>query len=303
MLVYYNKLGKSYCGDALELINILEDNSVDLLLSSPPYPLINEKEYGNERQEYFVEWFMQYIKAILPKIKVTGSIVLDFGNTWVKGIPAVNVYQFEILIKLIQECNLYLAMPFYWYNPSRLPLPSVYTSRRKIRPKDNVNNIWWLCKDPNNCKANTTNVLVPYSKSMKKYFKKHVDNQYSWSENKGALPSNVLEIPNTDNRTQYHVACRSIRLKVQPSTMPAKLVEFFIKMLTTEGDTVLDIFAGSNTTGMVANNLNRQWISFEQRLDYVAKSSFRFINTIENAKTVYDLITGQCDLPIDINLY
>ena len=62
-----------------------------------------------------------------------------------------------------------------------------------------------------------------------------------------------------------------------PARFPAKLPEFFIRFLTDPGDTVLDIFAGSNTTGMVAEAEGRHWLAFEERADYLAASAFRFV--------------------------
>ncbi|MEE3490670.1 MAG: site-specific DNA-methyltransferase [Methanobrevibacter sp.] len=305
MLCYTTQNGSAYCGDSLDLIpNILQNNSIDLLFTSPPFPLVTEKEYGNVNQEKYLEWFMQFIEVILPKIKDTGSIVLDFGNTWAKGIPAFNIYQFRVLLKLVDDYGLYLACPMYWYNPSRPPLPAVFTAKRKLRPVDKIDNVWWLCKSPLEAKADITQVLVPYSKSMKKFFRKHRNNKsMSYQKHDGALPSNLLEIPNTSNKTQYHRACRKLKIKGQPSTMPSKLAEFFIKMLTNEQDLVVDIFAGSNTTGFVADSLNRRYISIEQRLNYVAMSSFRFLNDIENAEIVYNTILNQSNLPIDMEQY
>lgn len=305
MLCYTTQNGNAYCGDSLKLIpEILEDNSVDLLFTSPPFPLLVEKEYGNVNQERYIDFFMPYVESILPKIKDTGSIVLDFGNTWSKGIPAFNIYQFRILLKLVDDYGLYLACPMYWYNPSRLPLPAIFTAKRKLRPVDKIDNVWWLCKSPLETKSDMTQVLVPYSKSMKKFFRKHRNNKsMSWQKGEGALPCNLLEIPNTNNRSQYHVACRKLKIKGQPSTMPPKLAEWFIKALTVEGDLILDIFAGSNTTGYVAETLNRRFITIEERLEYVAKSSFRFLNNIENAQTVYDIINNQSNLPIDMTQY
>lgn len=305
MLCYTTKNGMSYCGDSLILIpEILPDNSIDLLFSSPPFPLLVEKEYGNVNQEAYVDWFFRYIEAVVPKIKETGSIVLDFGNTWVKGMPCFNIYQFRVLLKLIDDFGLYLACPMYWRNPSRLPLPAVYTSIRKIRPKDVIDNVWWLTKDPDKCQSDCTKVLVPYSKSMRKYFRTHKKDKDAWKRYDGALPTNLLEIPNTNNRSQYHLACRSLFLKGQPSLMPEKLCEFFIKMLTNEQDLVVDIFAGSNTTGFVASKLNRRFISFEQRRDYVAMSAFRFLSKLDHAEEVYQLITQSDDkLPVDMEQF
>src|SRR5690606_8757032 len=88
-----------------------------------------------------------------------------------------------------------------------------------------------------------------------------------------------------------------IGIKAHPARFPGKLPEFFIKMLTDEGDLVVDIFGGSNTTGYVAEQLNRRWKSFELSNEYVAASTFRFLPqsaTVEQLKETYDsIIQGQ----------
>ena len=75
-----------------------------------------------------------------------------------------------------------------------------------------------------------------------------------------------------------------------PARYPRKLPEFFIKLLTEPGDLVLDIFAGSNTTGDVAEELSRNWIAFELRRDYLVSSTFRFLDEIsdENVLKLYN---------------
>lgn len=304
MLIYYNNLVKVYHGDSLVIIpQVIPDNTIDLLLTSPPFPLLNPKPYGNPPQNEYVDWFLKYVDIFINKIKPTGSIIIDFGNTFIKGIPAYNVYQFEILCRLVNNYGLYLAQPMYWHNPSRLPLPYAYVCNQKIRVKDVIDNVWWLTKDPDRCKSDTTKVLKSYSKSMLKYFKTHDENTTTWKKGNGALPTNLLSIPNTNNNTKYHRTCRKLKLKPQPSTMPQKLVEFFIKMLTDENDTVLDIFSGSNTTGYVSQLLNRQSISIEQDLNYIALSSFRFIHDENNAEVVYNNILNKTNIPINVDLY
>ncbi|MBQ8120083.1 MAG: site-specific DNA-methyltransferase [Ruminococcus sp.] len=289
MLCYKTKLGEAYCGKSEILIDMLEDESVDLFITSPPYPLINPKEYGNKSQEIYDDWIYGFIKRMLPKLKSSGSIVLDFGVSYFKGEPAYNIYAFRLLVRLVDELGLKLCQPYFWYNPSRLPMQAVYTSKRKIRAKDNVNNIWWLSKTAFP-KADTTKVLRPYSKAMKKLFRSRKLKGTSWKKNDGALPTNLLEISNSDNKNKYLQACRMLNMKPHPARFPKRLPEFFIKMLTDEGDLVIDIFAGSNTVGEVSESLNRRWKSFEFNRDYVASSAFRFISDIDNARACYEMI-------------
>lgn len=295
---YKTKFGECICGDAKDLITMLENGSVDLFITSPPYPLINPKEYGNESQDKYNDWLLEFIKLMIPKLKSTGSIVIDFGTSYLKNKPSYNIYSFELLVRMVKELKLNLCQPFYWYNPSRLPYPSMYVCRRKIRAKDNVNNLWWL--SPNeNPKADTTKVLKKYSKSMKKYFKKKSPTDTTFQKNKGALPSNLLEMANADNKSQYLQACRNMGIKYHPARFPTALPEFFVKFLTDENDFVVDIFGGSNTTGYVCETLERRWKTFEMSQEYVAASAFRFIRDINNAQLCYDTIMGS-DASVDI---
>ena len=96
-------------------------------------------------------------------------------------------------------------------------------------------------------------------------------------DNGGAIPSNLLQIPNSESNGQYTTACKAVGVTPHPARFPAKLPEFFIRFLTDPGDTVLDIFSGSNTTGMVAEAEGRHWLAFEERADYLAASAFRFV--------------------------
>lgn len=91
-------------------------------------------------------------------------------------------------------------------------------------------------------------------------------------DNGGAIPSNLLQIPNTESNGGYLSGCKLLGVKSHPARFPAKLPEFFIKFLTELGDLVVDIFGGSNTTGSVAETLDRQWLSFELEREYVAAS-------------------------------
>lgn len=103
----------------------------------------------------------------------------------------------------------------------------------------------------------------------------------------------MLKIPNSESNGSYLAACKQIGAKQHPARFPAKLPEFFIRMLTEPGDTVLDIFAGSNTTGQVAEAEKRNWLSFEISKEYVASSALRFITkefSQDEIETVFNRI-------------
>lgn len=313
-LVYTTKNGSAFCGDSRRLLAELPNDSVNLLITSPPFALQRQKEYGNVEPHEYIDWLMEFARLVHHKLRRDGSFVLDLGGAYVKGAPARSLYNFRVLIRLCDELGFFLAEDFYWFNPSKLPSPIEWVNKRKLRAKDSVNTVWWLSKIENP-KANISNVLAPYSERMKKlladpkafYTPKLRPSGHDISsgfdkDNGGAIPSNLLQIPNTESSGQYTRACKAVGADVHPARFPSGLPCFFIKFLTDPDDLVLDIFAGSNTTGSVAEELGRKWISFEERMDYVAASAFRFLPsdlTAQEAHTIYSrLLTGEV-----LNLY
>lgn len=304
---YSTQLGDCICCDSKDALKLLSDNTVDLVMTSPPFALQRKKEYGNESQDEYVDWLCEFGKLVYSKLKDSGSFVLDIGGAYEKGKPSYSLYQFRVLLKLCDEVGFNLAQPFYWHNPSALPAPIEWVNKRKIRAKTSVNTVWWLCKSPY-CKANIRNVLTPYSGRMKKFmahpeeFVKeegterpsgHVLGKSSWSRNNGgAIPPNMLQIPNSESNSQYLRYCKALGIKGHPARFPPALPEFFIKLLTDEEDVVVDIFGGSNTTGWVAEKLKRQWLSFELSQEYTAASVLRFAESSEQAQEYFRKIVS-----------
>jgi len=286
---YSTKYGKMFFGDSLDILNSIPDDAIDLLITSPPFALQRKKEYGNKEQHEYIEWLSMYAHLAYRKLKSTGSLVIDLGGAYQKGIPVRSLYNFRLPIKLCDEMGFFLAEEFFWYNPSKLPSPIEWVNKRKIRAKDSVNTVWWFSKTewP---KADIRKVLTPYSDRMlklienpEKYYRAkerpsgHNIGTSFGNDNGGAIPSNLLQIPNSESNSLYLRRCKSANVKGHPARFPEKLPEFFIKFLTDENDLVVDVFAGSNTTGFVSEKYKRFWISIDNVIDYVASSSFRFL--------------------------
>lgn len=304
---YTTRLGAAYHGDALELLPQLPDSSINLVVTSPPFALQREKEYGNLNQGDYIEWLEKFARIVRQKLCDDGSFVLDLGGAYRKGSPVRSLYNFRVLIRLCDAVGFFLAEDFYWHNPSKLPSPIEWVNKRKMRAKDSVNTIWWFSKTewP---KADVSKVLAPYSARMRQLLKDpegfyipkkrpsgHDIGKGFGKDNGGAIPSNLLQIPNTDSNGTYLAACKATGVTQHPSRFPAKLPEFFIRFLTDPGDIVLDIFAGSNTTGHIAEIEGRKWIAFEKRVDYLAASAFRFFSkedALEEMTSAYNRISA-----------
>lgn len=305
--VYQTPKGVQIVGDSLEALAKLPDDSVNLVVTSPPFALLRSKAYGNEAQDKYVEWLSEFGAAIHRVLRADGSFVLDLGGAYEKGRPVRSVYNYRVLIRFLDELSYFLAEEFFWFNPAKLPSPIEWVNRRKIRAIDAVNTVWWFSKTewP---KANVRNVLQPYSEHMQrllrqpdKYYNpatrpsEHLISSSFGKDNGGSIPKNLLQIANTESSNHYMKTCRALGITSHPARFPSDLPAFFIKFLTDEDDLVLDIFSGSNTTGAAAQGLDRRWMSIELNFDYVRQSSIRFMEhlPLDVLAAKYDLLSDK----------
>jgi DNA modification methylase len=279
-------LGKIVHGDSLQVMRRMGDETVNLVLTSPPFGLVRQKDYGNVEARDYLEWFRPFGDEFKRILRSDGSLVIDIGGAWVKGQPTRSLYHFKLLIMLCEELGFHLAQEFYWWNPARLPSPAEWVTVRRIRVKDAVNTVWWLSKTPWP-KASNRRVLQPYSPSMiellrrgykaKKRPSGHDISEKFSTDNGASIPPNLLAIANTDSNSHYQRHCKANGLPIHPARYPAQLPEFFVRMLTDDQDRVLDPFAGSCVTGEVCERLKRRWVCVEMDADYVEGAKGRFL--------------------------
>jgi len=137
--IYRTESGICYEGDTTTLdtsplYNQIE-NQVDLLFTSPPFALSRQKEYGNLKGEDYVEWFADFAPVFSRVLKPGGSIVVEMGNTWVKGKPVMSLHPVKALIEFVEKGEFHLCQKFIWNNPARLPSPAQWVNIERIRVK------------------------------------------------------------------------------------------------------------------------------------------------------------------------
>lgn len=310
--LYKTKLGKLHIAEAEQFLSNAKKKlhkKVQLILTSPPFPLNNKKSYGNYNGEKYKSWFIGLSELFSDLLTDDGSIVIELGNSWMKKRPVQSLLHLESLLGFVNnpKAGLRLCQEFVCYNPSRLPSPAQWVTIKRIRTIDSFTHIWWMSKS-DFPKADNTKVLRPYSKSMKQLIKSKKFNsgkrpsEHSISKkgflknNKGSimhnfveleqidknrevrLPDNIFSISNTNSNDYFMRKCRELSINPHPARMPLELASFFIEFLTDREDLVLDPFAGSNTTGFCAEILERKWISVEQSIDYGEQSFVRFMH-------------------------
>lgn len=307
-------IGTYYIGDSVEALKGTFGNNlkgkVQLILTSPPFPLNKKKSYGNLQGEEYREWFVHLAEIWSELLTEDGSIVIELGNSWESGKPVQSLLHLESLIGFTRnpKANLRLCQQFVCYNPSRLPSPANWVTVNRIRFTDSYTHVWWLSKT-DFPKADNTKVLRPYSKSMKQLHKKgsynsgkrsseHVISESGFlKDNGGSIMHNFFELESLDSDREVRLpnafgmantssndfflrTCREKGIVPHPARMQVGLAEMFIQFLTDPDDLILDPFGGSNTTGYAAEKNSRRWISIEAKDDFSLQSQIRLSDPV-----------------------
>jgi site-specific DNA-methyltransferase (cytosine-N4-specific) len=296
---YSTDYGSAYKSDSRTVLKEIPDKSVNMVFTSPPYALHFKKEYGNVEKSDYVEWFLSFAQEIYRVLADDGSFILNIGGSYNQGFPTRSIYHFKLLIALVEKIGFHLAQECFWYNPAKMAAPAEWVTVRRIRIRDSVEYVWWLSRTPWP-KSDNRRVLKPYSRDMIRLNQKgvrpttrpsgyNITSSFDTIEAGGSIPPNVIEMDNdvasdmlkfgnNASNDTYTRMCKEEGIKIHPARFPAALPSFFIKMLTNEDDVIIDPFAGSNTTGAVAEGLQRRWLAIESVEEYLKGSQFRFID-------------------------
>ncbi len=304
--------GAYYVGDSLEVLGSKSfaalKGRVQLILTSPPYPLNEKKSYGNLKGDEYLKWIESLAPVFAEFLTDDGSIVVEVGNSWEPNRPVQSLLALEALMAFTKAkgANLRLIQQFVCYNPSRLPSPASWVTVKPMRTVDSFTNVWWLAKT-DMPKADNRKVQRPYSRAMKNLLERgsynagrrpsehRISERGFLNDRSGSTAHNLFEIEpmdagrevrlpnafsfsNTASKDFFHRACKENGIVPHPARMPLGLASFFIDFLTDPGDLVLDPFGGSNTTGFAAALTGRKWIAIDAQQEYVAQSKLRFLD-------------------------
>ena len=256
------EINKIHCGDSLDLLKQVDDNSIQLHFCSPPYS--DTKRYDNFdgiHPDKYVEWIMPFIKEIERTMSLNGNFILNINDKVVDRMR--HPYVFDLVSEIHKQTNLKMFERLWWNKGKYLP--------NKSRFGDKIEYLFWFVKSKD-FYFNIDAMRVEYDKKsiarmkrpIKKRFNRNKDNQDAklykeWSENPlGALPSSLISIGSESQRqSDNHCAI-----------FPLKLPLYFIKGACPENGLICDIFNGVGTTCLAAKQLNRNYIGLEQSESY-----------------------------------
>lgn len=259
--------------NAEDALTVVEPGSVDLVLSSPPYPLLNPRNYGNPRPEAWVDWMLSFCDGFSRVLSEKGSIMLNVGRTWRRGEPTQELHIERLLIALEDQLGIHLLQMLQWSSPTKLPTPAPWVARTRLRVTPSVEPILWLSKNPF-AHGNNRNLLRPYSstglESIRKprISKRPCGIQFgknSFVDRGGSIPPSLITaVPNGAEEMRYRKAMCALGQEPHPAVLPAAVARFGILLATEPGDLVYDPFAGSGTVPVEAIKLGRRAIASER---------------------------------------
>lgn len=268
------------CGDSLIKLKKIQEESVDFIITSPPYA-DQIKDYGEKakklKPDEFIDWFVQIAKELYRVLKPDGSFVLNI-NDKTDG-KYQSIFVFKLVVTLCEEIGFHLVRDYIWYNPATPP--NIFSRGTMGRTKKSHEYCFWFSKSEN-WTFNIDPIRKPYGIRMKRFLNgethgnraentrpsRHSFNlDEKWKNNGGSDPGSVIVLSNTSSNDLFQKTCKELNIK-HPARFPEKLAEFFILSGTNEGDVILDPFAGSGTTGIVAYKNNRKWICIDINPDY-----------------------------------
>jgi site-specific DNA-methyltransferase (adenine-specific) len=257
--------GVIHYGDSLSEMKELEDNSVDMVITSPPYAERRKKAYGGIPESHYVQWFKPFAEEIYRILKPTGSFFLNIKPHVHNGERSL--YVMDLVLMLKRSLGFHYIDEFSW---TKNGFPGGY----KGRFKNGFEPVYHFTKGKfNEITFNPLACGTPVKEGTKaRALRKQCGDPKNGSEMTAingenllklelARPSNVIHVNNVSNQfgsRQNH-----------PAPFPVGLVDFFIKSFSNEGDIILDPFAGGGTTGESAKNNNRKFYLIDNVEKYV----------------------------------
>lgn len=268
------------CGDCLEIMSGMEEASVDMVFTSPPYA-DQIKNYGAVVKKIkpieYIDWFLPRAREIYRVLKPSGSFVLNI-NDKLDG-KYQSLYVFKLVIALCEDVGFHLVRDYIWYNPATPP--NVFSRGKMGRTKKSHEYCFWFSKSEE-WTFNMDPIRKPYSKDMQRFLngeghgdradntrpsRHNFDLSHAWTDKGGSDPGSVIVLGNTSSNDRFQRLCKEKGIR-HPARFPQKLAEFFILSGTDVGDLVLDPFAGSGTTAVAAEKNHRNWMCIDVNQDY-----------------------------------
>ena len=288
VLIYSLDAGLAFLGHAEEVAGAIDPGSLSLIMTSPPYPVVN-RAYGRFGMAEWMDWMSGLVGLWRDLLRDDGTLAINLMDVHVPGSPTLSTYVERFTLDAIDRHGMHLAGRMPWHSPTKLANLE-WAVKRRVALKNTVEHVILLSKSES--PAWDTRRLPPQPYADRTESQKRSDaarrsavkrpggydiNEAAFAkEGEGGIPHNLIISGGVGGGGTYAKRCREAGVSPHPARFPEELPRRVILLATDTGDTVYDPMAGSNTTGKVALDLGRRFISSEPVLEYARASSFRF---------------------------
>jgi site-specific DNA-methyltransferase (cytosine-N4-specific) len=299
LIVFETPSGQALWADAITAAGAVRDESIDLIYTSPPYPITSGRAYGTFTETELIELLLKCAPDWKRGLKASGSLVVNLKDVWLPstvtgGAPERSIYIDKLVCAFKEQVGLHFADRHFWRNPSCAPT-TPFVTVQKVRAGCDIEHMLWFSKTGRPF-ADATQVMEPAKPStVASYLAKARRNQRNVICESGqsnvfeeqlakaargeqirVLPRSVQTFANSAPQVALKKLLKAANLPPHPARMPIALAKFWINFLTRPGDEVRDFFGGSLTTGVACEELGRNWVCIERALDYILGGALRF---------------------------
>lgn len=285
-------LGVAIWGSCLDVFGGLQEQSIAVCITSPPYPLSKPRAYGNVPAKEWVDWICRHLEPIIKRLVPGGSIAVNISNdVFEPGLPSRSNYRERFVIAMEERYGLHKMDEICWQNMSKAPGPVQWASLRRMQLNTGYEPVYVFCNDPLRSFASNQRVLQPHSAQHlrlvhgggEKRARVNSDGAYRIregafaAETAGRIPKNVLSFGHTDKESRMlQRLAKNQGIPAHGASMPLALAIFLVQYLSRPGDLVVDPFGGTLTTGRACEMLGRLWLAAEIMAEYVHLGGYRF---------------------------
>ena len=271
--------------DCFEAIKRLPDNSIDLVITSPPYSdIVNYgKDVSTKKPDDYCDWILPLFKEIWRVLKPSGSFILNINDKTEKGLRSTYIY--DLISRNNKETKLRLYDTYIWHKRNGIP------NGGPKRFRNTTEFIFHFCKDNKQMKFYMDRVLQEQKSSSKNRLNyEMVDYQGDVVDGVRVVNKELRQQPDKvrpDNVVRFSTAAASRdNIIKHPAPYHKELPLYYINLLTDEGDVVLDPFSGIGTTGIACKELDRKYIGFELNTTYADFSLKRLEGILDDEYVV-----------------
>lgn len=293
LIAFSTALGVAVWGDCADALDHLE-GEIDLVLTSPPYPIRNPRAYGGIDEQGFVDFLCRVIEPFVERLARGGSLAINIGNdVFLSRSPARSLYQERLVLALADRFSLHKMDALIWHS-NKMPGPIQWASLNRMQLNTAFEPIYWFTNDPLAVHADNRRVLEPHSEAHARMLSRQdlgparasgdgahrvrPGRSYA-NQTEGRIPRNVLSHSNTcAHHRALNRAAREAGLPTHGAVMPLSLARFLVRWLSAPGDLVADPMGGRMTTAAAAELEGRRWWSAERYAEYLAQSAAAFID-------------------------